>query len=102
MANRGQLTTGLQQMAVKFWGREITQAELRLYPYVHSCAVNARKLDAIKVNMEEREIMQLWKQTDHFEGGISEDSLYLSKEFFDFINDILYYAYHVYDELEDE
>lgn len=99
MAKRGQLTTGLQLMAVKFWGREITQTELRLYPYVHSCAINARKLDPEKINMEEREIMQLWKQTDHFDGGISTDSLYLTKEFFDFINDMLYYAYYIYDEL---
>lgn len=99
MAKRGQLTTGIQLMAVKFWGRNITQTELRLYPYVHSCAINARRLDPEKINLEEREIMQLWKATDHFSGGISYDSLYLSKEFFDFINDMLYYAYHVYDEL---
>lgn len=100
MAKRGQLTTALQLMAVKFWGREITQTELRLYAYVHSCACNERKIDPRKVNQEERKIMQIWKQTDHFDGGMTR--LYLTKEFFDFINDILYYSYFIYDEIEDE
>lgn len=100
MAKRGQLTTDIQQMAVKFWGREITQTELRLYPYIHYCAINERKIDPQKINLEEREIMQLWKVTGHFEGGIT--GINMTKEFFDFMNDMLYYSYFIYDELEGE
>lgn len=98
MAKRGQLTTVIQEKAVAFWGREIIQTELRLYPYVHHCAVNERKLDASKINAEERKIMRLWKDAGHFEGGLSD--LNMSKEFFDFMNDMLWHGYFVYDSEE--
>lgn len=95
MANRGQLTTAIQEKAVAFWGREITQTELRLYPYIYSCAINARKLDLNKINVEEREIMRSWKATGHFQGGASD--INMTKEFFDFINEIQWLGYFIYD-----
>ena len=95
MAKRGELTTTIQGLAVGFWDREITQTELRLYPYVHSCAINARKLDPQKINLEEREIMQIWKASGHFSGGITE--INMTREFFDFINTMLWHGYFIYD-----
>lgn len=79
-------------------GRNITQTELRLYPYIHVCATNARKIDPNKVNQEEREIMRLWKDAGHFEGGMS--GMNMTKEFFDFINEMLWMAYFTYDNYE--
>lgn len=95
MANRGQLTTAIQEKAFAFWGRNITQTELRLYPYIYSCAINARRIDPSKVNVEEREIMRLWKDAGHFQGGMVE--MNMTKEFFDFINEILWLGYFTYD-----
>lgn len=95
MAKRGQLTAEIQAKAVAFWGREINQTELRLYPYIHSCAVNDRKIDPRKINSEERMLMQMWKRSGHFEGGMTD--IDMSREFFDFINDLLWFAYFTYD-----
>lgn len=95
MANRGQLTTAIQEKAMTFWGREIDQTELRLYPYIHFCAINSRKIDPAKVSAEERKIMRRWKDAGHFEGGMSE--MNMTKEFFDFINEMLWLGYFTYD-----
>lgn len=96
MGKRGQLTTAIQEKAVAFWGREIDQEELRLYPYVHYCAINSGKLDPAKMNLEERLILRKWKDAGHFEGGITE--INMTKELFDFINEMLWMGYFAYDQ----
>lgn len=98
MANRGELTPLIQEKAKAFWGRNITQTELRLYPYIYYCCINERKLDPRKINLEEREIIQLWKAVGHFEGGMT--GINMTREFFDFINDIQWHSYFVYDDDE--
>lgn len=98
MAKRGQLTTAIQQKAIEFWGREIDQAELRLYPYVYDSAINSRKLDPQKISPDERVILRIWKDAGHFEGGAS--GINMTKELFDFINEILWMSYFAYDSEE--
>ena len=96
MGKRGQLTDEIQEVAKAFLGREITQKELRLYPYIHYQATNDRKIDPAKIDQTEREILRLWKDAGHFEGGMS--GINMTKEFFDFINDMLWMAYFTCDE----
>jgi hypothetical protein len=95
MSNRGQLSTVIQEKAKAFWGREITQTELRLYPYIYTCAINERKIDPAKINVEERQIMTMWREAGHFKGGMAD--MNMTKEFFDFINDMLWMGYFTYD-----
>lgn len=97
MAKRGELTSEIQEIAKIFLGREIDQTELRLYPYIHYCATNERKLKPEKINMEEKQIIRRWKDAGLFEGGISDDSMNMTKEFFDYMNDILWHGYFIYD-----
>lgn len=96
MAKRGELTPEIQELAKKFWGREITWIELRLYPYIYYCAINDRKIKAEKVNSEERAIMKLWKDAGHFSSALF--GMNMTKEFFDFMNEIQWLAYFTYDE----
>lgn len=95
MAKRGELTPEIQERAKAFLDREISQTELRLYPYIHYCATNERKIKPEKINEEERQIMRLWKDAGHFEGGMS--GINMTKEFFNFMNDMLWYGYFIYD-----
>lgn len=95
MAKRGELTQEIQDKAIAFWGWEITPTELRLYPYVHYCATNERKLDPVKINQEERTILQVWRDAGHFEGGMT--GINMTKDLFDFINEMLWLAYFQYD-----
>lgn len=88
---RGALTEKIQELAKDFLGREITVRELRLYPYLDYTMKNDQKLDPRKVNQEERDILRVLKDEYHIEGGAG--GLSMTKEFYDFINQMLWYGY---------
>ena len=56
---RGCLTENFKKEAKEYLGREITQKELRLYPYLCYCAVNSEKVSRVKTDDEEQELIKL-------------------------------------------
>jgi len=90
---RGQLTDEIQGFAKSFLGREITTEELRLYPYLDYVMKNEQKIEPNKVNREDRDILQKLREENHIEGGAS--GLSITKEFYDYINQVLWLGYVV-------
>ena len=66
-------------------------AALRLLPYIQYCLMNEMRLDPAKMNEEDREALRVWKDANSFEGGAS--GIQVTKEFWDSMNNILWYSY---------
>lgn len=92
---RGQLTDEIRLVMESFFGRGTTQAELRLLPYVHYCAVNDRRIDPKRVNEAERQILSNWREAGLIEGGAS--GLKIDAGFWRFIGEVLLIAYVDFD-----
>jgi len=95
MTRRGEFTDQAKAKMEKFLGRETSESELRLYPYLQYQMMNEQEIDPAKVNGEDRKILKRLRADGHIEGGAS--GLAMTKEFWDFINNILfdtYVAYH--------
>jgi hypothetical protein len=90
---RGQLTEEIQKLAKDFLHREISVRELRLYPYLDYVMKNEQKIEPKHINQEEREILRVLKNEGHIEGGAS--GLSMTKEFYDYINQVLWSGYVV-------
>ena len=90
---RGQLTDKIQELAKDFLGREITTRELRLYAYLDYVMKNEQKIEPRRVDQEERDILQKLRKGNHIEGGAS--GLSMTKEFYDYINQVLWLGYVV-------
>lgn len=90
---RGVLTADIQKVSKDFLGREITQLELRLFPYISFVMLNSQKLEISKINQEERKILADWRERKLIEGGAG--GLSITQEFWDFMNKILWYGYVV-------
>ena len=91
--SRGILTDEVAALAVEHFGREISVAELRLLPYIGFVMVNEQRIDPRKINVEERQILQIWRDEGLIEGGAG--GLYITRDFWDAINDIVWLAYVV-------
>jgi hypothetical protein len=68
---RGELTDRVQEKAVEMFGREITLRELRLMPYIQHTMMNNQRIEPAKLNGEERDVLQQWREAGHIEGGAS-------------------------------
>ena len=90
---RGQLTDEIQGLAKGFLGREIDTTELRLYPYLDYQMKNTQKLDPKCCNSDDRKVLKVLRSEGHIEGGAS--GLSMTKEFFDYINQVLWISYVV-------
>lgn len=90
---RGVLTDDIQKLATEFLGREITTAELRLYPYLDHTMKNNQRLDPRHMNVEDGDILSVLRREKHIEGGIS--GLAITKEFYDYMNQVLWLGYVV-------
>lgn len=91
MGKRGQLNDEVQRYAREFLGREMSIVELRLIPYVQYVMINEQRIDPCKCNQADREILQLWREAGHIEGGAS--GLAITKEFWDFMCEVLFLTY---------
>jgi hypothetical protein len=91
MANRGQITENIKKTSARLLGYEITQAELRLMPYVQYVMVNGQIIEPRKINSEERQILSKWRAKGWIEGGAS--GLSMTKEFFCAICEIIWLSY---------
>ena len=79
-----------------FFGRAVTRTELRLIPYVQYVMVNDQKISPNHVNQEERDILSLWREAGHIEGGAS--GLAVTGEFWNFMCEVLFEGYVAYRE----
>ena len=91
MGERGTLTEKANEIAKKMIGREISLRELRLIPYIQYVMMNEQKLEISRINQEEREILRVWKDEKFIEGGAG--GLSITKEFWDFMCEILFETY---------
>ena len=91
-AGRGILTDKIKEKAEKYLGREFTQKELRLYPYMQYCFMNEGRIDRQHTNTEERDILQNLVDEHRL---VREYPAYFAptREFWMFMNDILADAY---------
>lgn len=96
MAKRGELTESIKTKMECFFDRETNITELHLIPYIQYVMVNERQIDPIKINREEREILSMWRNAGYLIGGAG-DSMLITKEFWQFMCDILLEAYVDYD-----
>ena len=87
------LTDEIQELAREFLGRELTTVELRLYPYLDYLMKNEQKIRPAHTNAADRDILATLRGEGHIEGGAS--GLSMTKEFYDYINQVLWYGYVV-------
>jgi hypothetical protein len=97
---RGCLNDKIQDLAKKFLKREITTTELRLYPYLDYVMKNYQWIDPRKINSDDRTVMaQLRSEnyidyhTEVFEDKPAKTYLNLTKEFYDYMCQVLWYGY---------
>lgn len=90
--NRGMLTDNIREKASQFLKREITQKELRLYPYIDYSIKNAcNGWDYNKMDTEEIRILnQLYKENHLI---CASEKVVVSKPFYDFMQEILALGY---------
>jgi hypothetical protein len=74
-----------------FLNREGSPRELRLYPYLQYQMMNEQQIDPSRINEEERQILKMLKTEGHIQSDIF--GLSVTREFWDYINDIMWYEY---------
>ncbi len=92
MKGRGMLYEELKQKAEAYLGREFTQKELRLYPYIVDCALNSRRIERSKTHEEEQDIISMLEK----EGRLYREYpsyMHPTREFWMFMCEILGYSY---------
>ncbi len=89
---RGCLTPRVAEKARELMGRDITQAELRLMPYIHFVMMNEQRIKPEKIVQEEREILSQWRKAGYLDGGAG-DRMTITEEFWNILCAILLLAY---------
>ncbi len=96
---RGELTPEVAEKMREFLNKEPTVKELRLIPYIVYRAVNEQYIELTKINREEVEILSEFcnkgYMTEHepFMGDLQKVQFTMTKEFWDFCNEILWLGY---------
>ena len=89
---RGMLCESVINKSKEFLGREISQKELRLYPYLDYVWKNGGVIDYSKVSYEEEDIISEMVNKGYMrieEGERRKNKLYPTREFYDYVQDIL-------------
>jgi len=93
---RGQLTERIKKESLHLLGYEIGVTELRLMPYVIYVVMNEHKIDPLRIDQEEKDILFDWKTAGYINGGI--DKFQITPEFWDICCKIIYLGYVDIDE----
>ena len=89
---RGVLTEEVKQKALKFLKREISQKELRLYPYIdYSIKNSCQGWSYNKMDSEEINILGILFNEGHL--VYSPEKVIVTKKFYDFMQEILALSY---------
>lgn len=91
--NRGALNETARKLSNEFLKQEIDTEKLRVLPYIQYVVMNNHRIDYRKVNYNELKFLSELEGMKHL--TLDEDSGYITitKEFWDFINEILFYTY---------
>lgn len=87
---RGMLTEKVQELAKEYLGREITLTELRLYPFIDYCIKNGGYMDRSKLSREEIDILHGY---DEVKCQRNHGYIYVSKDFYEYIQKVLWESY---------
>lgn len=90
--SRGCLTEELKKKAEQYLGREFTQDELRLYPYLCYCSLNDARIERAKTTPEEQDIIHMLES----EGRLQREYpsyMHPTREFWVFMNECLADSY---------
>lgn len=89
---RGVITDKIIEKSKLLLGREITQKELRLYPYIdYSIKNSCQGWSYDKMDLEEIEILNKLYDENHL--IYSPEKVIVSRKFYDFLQDILAESY---------
>lgn len=88
---RGVLTEEIQNKAKAFLNREISVKELRLYPYIDYLIKNDCNGWSNKVDWQEKDILDKLYEEKHLVYTV--EKIIVTREFYDFIQDILALSY---------
>ena len=89
---RGILTEELKKKAEQYLGREFTQDELRLYPYLCDRALNRARIERARTSPEEQDIMSMLES----EGRLKREYpsyMHPTREFWAIMNECLADSY---------
>jgi len=91
---RGCLSKAVQEVAQKFWGRDITVRELRLIPYLHCTMCNEQRIDSRRLSFEEINLVMEWESAGYISYKCDgSDHMTVTKEFWDFMCDVMWLSY---------
>ena len=79
----------------------MTLKECRLIPYVQYLLVNQMAIDPLKIDAEERKILQTWRDKGYITFSMREP-LTVSREFWDIMNNFLWDSYVLQKTVESE
>lgn len=96
---RGRIDEEKAEEYATFLGHPLTQKELRLIPYLNDCALNHKPIDQRKIDDEEREIIERWRNNNWF---ATSPYIMFTSEFWEFCCDVLYNFYLTTIILQDE
>jgi len=93
--NRGKLTPEIETLGETLLGKKLTKEELRLLPYLDYLSKNCAGIEPCRINQTERDILSAWKQQGFINYSSSPTNGYLCirKDFYDFMNKVLWLAY---------
>ena len=86
------LTPEVALYAEQYLGREFTQNELRLYPYLCDCMINRRRVEAARTTQEEQEILRTLEKEAHIVREYPS-YFYPEREFYLFMQECLVDTY---------
>lgn len=92
---RGMLSKRVQCCAIAHIGREISQCELRLIPYIQHTMANTRRLDINRISEAERKVLSQWREEGYIKGDACD--MKVNKDFWTFMCDSLWHGYVAYD-----
>lgn len=89
---RGMLCESVINKSKEFLGREISQKELRLYPYLDYIWKNGGIIDYSKISYDEEDMISEMVENGYAEikkEAREKYGLYPTREFYDYVQDIL-------------
>lgn len=93
--HRGRMDAEKAMKYKEFLGHPLTQAEMRLIPYVQYCAVNQGSIDRRHINAEEKIILKQWTEANMCMCYPFNVCVAPTREFWDFMCNVLWDFYSV-------
>ena len=89
---RGEVTKRIRARSVQLLGYPITTEELRLMPYLMYVMVNEHVIDSRKLNNDEHDILDKWRDAGHVLDTTS-GRIKVTEEFWGFLCELIWLGY---------